>query len=403
MKKKIVILAEYIGENHNSTAYYWSQITKHLKTDYEIVLIAPENEHSRTFASKYNITTHFVKLAKHNKNNLLSRLFGQIKQTISFISALKNEVKAADLLFSGTNPIITMAILAMIKPLYQFKWLVLVHDIFPNNLLPAGILSSTSPVYKALISISNKMYQSPDRMICIGRDMKELLKHKTGDQDVIHYIPNWASTEKVPVLQKCDNEIISELGWQYNVVYQFFGNMGRLQGMGNLLQAINLSQNSQSRFLFIGCGSEATHVKKMVAKINEECGYDRAHFYGKLDLEKNQIGLNACDISLVTLSENMYGLGVPSKAYFSMAADKPILYVGDSGSELSLLLGEHTVGWTCEPAEPQLLAQRLDEITDSYLKSNSIVIHPRVILADHFSESLALTKIESVVNSTIMS
>ena len=402
MKKNIVILAEYIGENHNSTAYYWSQITKYLKNDYEIVLIVPENEYSRIFATKNNITTHFVKSPKFNKNKLLPRLLGQFIQTISFILALKKEVKSMDLLFSGTNPIITMFILAFIKPLYQFRWLVLVHDIFPNNLLSAGVFSSTNLIYKMLISISKIMYQSPDKMICIGRDMEDVLKHKIGFQNVIHYIPNWASTDKIPAIKKCDNEIISELGWENNVVYQFYGNMGRLQDMNNLLQAINLSQSSHARFLFIGCGSEVKYVQNMVTEINEKCGYQRVHFYGKLDLDKNHIGLNACDVSLVTLSENMYGLGVPSKAYFSMAADKPILYVGDSRSELSTLISEHRVGWTCNPAKPQKLAHQLDDITDSYLNNSSITIHPRVIMTKYFSESLALTKIKSVVNSTMI-
>ena len=38
------------------------------------------------------------------------------------------------------------------------------------------------------------------------------------------------------------------------------------------------------------------------------------------------------------------GLRCPGKAYFSMAADKPILYVGDVGSELQLLVSEAQLG-----------------------------------------------------------
>ncbi|OCH37504.1 glycosyltransferase WbuB [Aliivibrio fischeri] len=401
VKKKIVILAEYIGENHNSTAYYWSQITKHLQGEYEIVLIAPENKYSLFFASENKITTRFVKLAEHNKNNLLSRLQGQIKQTMSFLSVVKEEVGSADLLFSGTNPIVTMASLVLLKWRYRFQWLVLVHDVFPNNLIPAKVLSASSPFYKALIALSKKMYAAPDSMICIGRDMKVLLKQKIGNEKHIHYIPNWASTEKIPSLNKLDNKIITDLGWQNQVVYQFFGNMGRLQGMGNLVKAIQQSTHQQARFLFIGCGSEADNVQKFLGQINEECGYDKTHFYGRLDLEKNHIGLNACDISLVTLSDNMCGLGVPSKAYFSMAADKPILYVGDGDSELSILLSEYPVGWVCEPEQPILLAQQLDAITENCLISEMPKMRPRVLLTEHFSEALALTKIARVVNSTI--
>ncbi|MEZ9235309.1 glycosyltransferase family 4 protein [Shewanella sp. 10N.286.52.A9] len=402
MKKKIIILAEYIGENHNSTAYYWSQITKYLNGDYDILLVAPENEHSLAFASKYDIETRFVNLAEHNKNNLLSRLFGQVKQTMSFLSVIKKEISTADLLFTGTNPIVTMACLAALKVWYKFQWLVLVHDVFPNNLVPAKVISSSSYLYRILIYLSKQMYSSPDNMICIGRDMQMLLQSKVGNKKNTHYIPNWASTDKIQSSEKSENAIITALNWQKEIVYQFFGNMGRLQGMDNLLKAIQLSKHKQARFLFMGCGSEASKVQKIVERINKDSGFVKAHFYGRLDLEKNHIGLNACDVSLVTLSKNMLGLGVPSKAYFSMAANKPILYVGDRDSELFTLISEYKIGWTCDVESPEQLAQQLDSVTKSLLEKVGPQMQPRKLLMDNFSEEQALTKIERVVRATIV-
>jgi len=403
VKKKVVILAEYIGENHNSTAYYWSQITKHLNDDYEILLIAPENKHSLDFASRYSIKTKFVKLAKYDKNKLLSRLLGQVKQTLSFLSVINKEICSADLLFSGTNPIVTMACLAALKLRYKFQWLVLVHDVFPNNLVPAKVISPNSFLYKVLIYLSKKMYSSPDKMICIGRDMKKLIQDKTGKDEKIYYIPNWASTKNITPSAKSENKVITDLCWDDEVVYQFFGNMGRLQGMDNLLKAIQQSKHQEARYVFIGSGSEADWVKNTIQKINDDCGYNKAYFYGPLDLEKNQMGLNACDVSLVTLSENMLGLGVPSKAYFSMAADKPILYVGDRDSELFILLSEYQVGWTCEPSQPERLALQLDSVTEMLLNNDIPKMQPRKLLIENFSEVLALTKIERVVNSALTS
>jgi hypothetical protein len=59
----------------------------------------------------------------------------------------------------------------------------------------------------------------------------------------------------------------------------------------------------------------------------------------------------------------MKGLGVPSKAYFSLAADKPLLVIGDKASELSILISEEpNVGWHCEPENPKKLAFLIDQI-----------------------------------------
>ncbi|MEG3692855.1 glycosyltransferase family 4 protein [Vibrio coralliirubri] len=400
--KKVLVLAEYIGENHNSTAYYWSKIVRQLSNNFDVILVTPDSSHSRSFSDKYKVETRFVELAKHNKNSLISRLIGQVKQTIYFSRALHRELDNTDLVFTGTNPIITVFMMALIKRASPFKWLVLVHDIFPNNLVPAGVTTKNSLLYRVLTYLSKKVYSAPERLICIGRDMKSLLGNKVDDSTKTTYVPNWASTETTKNEPKEKNLILTELGWDKDsVVFQFFGNMGRLQGISNLLESIELTTNDKARFLFIGCGSESSHVERVFKKINDKNGYERAHYYGRLDLEKNNHGLNACDVALVTLSNGMYGLGVPSKAYFSMAADKPIIYVGETGTELELLLGDYRVGWHCVPEKPSKLARLIDNISESYDSRVDHQLHPRAVLEKEFSEQIALGAITQQVKELL--
>lgn len=399
-QKKVIILAEYIGENHNSTAYYWSQIVKRLKQEYDVILIAPDTEHARVFSSKYNVETRFVKFAKHNKNSLVSRLKGQLNQTIAFIRSVRGELKSTDLVFSGTNPIVTMFGLAVLKRFKPFKWLVLVHDVFPNNLVPARVIAKPSFAYHLLTTLSKKAYSAPERLICIGRDMRELLEEKTGKSNQIDFIPNWASTERVSEISKKENPLIVELGWQHHNVFQFFGNMGRLQGISQLLEAIEKTKAENSRFLFIGCGSEAEKVQSAAKRINANAGYERVHYYGRLDLEKNNLGLNACDVALVTLAPEMFGLGVPSKAYFSMAANKPIIYVGDKHSELECLLSEYELGWYCNNGDTLQLAALIDRVSE--LIELCELPQTREVLASSFSEEKALDAIADKVEKTVL-
>lgn len=403
-RKSILVLAEYIGENHNSTAYYWSQIVKCLQKSYEVILVTPYTEHSLEFSEKYHVTTKFVQLAVHNKNGLFSRLFGQINQTTLFLRALGREIDKVDLVFSGTNPIVTMFAISAVKFFLKFKWLVLIHDVFPNNLVPAKVLRKSSLLYRILSYVSKKVYSSPEHMICIGRDMQQLLESKTGKRGIFTVVPNWASTELISVQPKSENEIISLLNWQDKIVFQFFGNMGRLQGIENLLKSIELTEHPDARFLFIGCGSESKHVVKLVESVNKKSGCVRINYYGKFDLNKNNVGLNACDVAMVTLSSEMFGLGVPSKAYFSMAADKPILYVGDKGSELELLLSDYQLGWHCLGDKPYELAKLIDSITLELSDSASgKQFNSRKMLQESFSEQMALTAISKIVQETIES
>ncbi len=398
MKDKVIILAEYIGENHNSTAYYWAQIVKSLQMRYEVLLIAPRSTYVIDFAAQYKVDFVTIEQISYDKNRLFSRLWGQVSQTLAFISALRKELHSCQVLFSGTNPIVTMLAISLLRKFKRFRWVLLVHDVFPNNLVPARIIKKNSVLFHALITLSKKMYSAPDRLICIGRDMECLLSEKVGKKNSTRFIPNWASTETTFACPKSTNKIISELGWGDNIVFQFFGNMGRLQGIHNLLNAIELSHDINARFLFIGDGSELVEVEMHIAWINKKAGYQKAHYYGRLTLSDNLVGLNACDVAFVSLASEMYGLGVPSKAYFSMAADKPILYVGERESELALLLAEHQIGWFCEPDDPAKLALLMDEISSEYSIQNTPRVSPRYIMESHFSEKISLIKIGNVID-----
>nr|WP_086938991.1 glycosyltransferase family 4 protein [Thaumasiovibrio occultus] len=401
-KKRVLVFAEYIGENHNSTAYYWSQIVKYLLGGYEVILVAPENSHSVEFVEKYGIAARLVKHAKHNKNSLLSRLWGQLRQSARFMAAIRQELKQCDLVFSGTNPIVAMGLMSIVAKLNKCQWLVLVHDVFPNNLVPARIIRPGGMAYRVLARFSRSLYSTPTHLISIGRDMKALLAEKTGKPEHITYIPNWASAEVIQPVRKADNSVLRKLGWTASdtVVFQFFGNLGRLQGIQNLLDAIDMTQSERARFLFIGDGSEQAKVIAAAEKINAQWGYQRVCYYGTIPLSENSAGLNACDVSLVTLSSQMYGLGVPSKAYFSIAADKPILCVGDEGSELHQMVKEFPVGWFVDADKAYALASQIDRIADSP-QSELTSVSPRVILNQYFSEQQALEQIERVVRQLV--
>lgn len=95
----------------------------------------------------------------------------------------------------------------------------------------------------------------------------------------------------------------------------------------------------------------------------------------------------------------MFGLGVPSKSYFSLAAGKPILAAVDADSEIGLMLAEYPIGWRCDPGSPQQLAAAIDAICRSpekiYEKS------PRDIFLKNYSEDVVLSKISAALRGVI--
>ena len=394
--KKVVIVTEFIGLNHNSTAYYWSKIAIYLNDFYDLRVICPRNQYTEGFFQDNSLKVTYVKNIGYEKGQLAHRLLGQLKYAASLNWQVFKLVKKRDIVMTGTNPIISLLFTTLLKKIKRFNWVVLCHDIFPDNLVPSGVLN-TGGRYYLLNEVFNYVYRAPDSIVAIGRDMSKRLLAKGVKVDRLLVIPNWANHNEIKVTHKTDNPIIQALQWQDKVVFSFFGNIGRLQGVSNLLDGISKVKSADARFIFIGGGEEQGLVTQFIASNP----YNNVYHQGEISLQDKDVGLNCCDIALVSLGKGMYGLGVPSKAYFSMAADKPILIIADKGAELALLLDDYHLGWFCESGDSEALANIIDHIC-AEISGKQFEYSPREILINNFSEKDSLLQFKTLIDQIVL-
>ena len=393
--RNIFILSEYIDKAENSTGYYWSGIIQSLSKKFgKLYVICSKRDHN-DFMSKGPVDCLYVKRSNFSHNRLFTRALNQLIQSLRFSFRLIGRVKKDDIVICGTNPTLFILLMPFLKRRKNFTWVLVAYDLFPDNLVPAKILSSDSIVFIFLKMYCNWVYKFADRIIVIGRDMQFLVNRKTYPHIRTHLIANWASPNEVSVLAKKDSLFIAELGWQDKVVFQFFGNIGRVQGVGNILSAISHVNDSRAAFLFIGDGAIVSELKDFI--VNNQ-GISIAYF-GQISIDERNRALAACDVAIVSLESGMYGLGVPSKSYFSLAADKPLLVIADPESEISNVVKEDGVGWTCKPNSPLELASIIDSICSEDLSAYKGI--PRRVLIEKYSESIALEKYNAVIEELL--
>lgn len=392
MKNKIYLITEYYHENQNTTGYLLGKLYNFLnkQSDIDLVLIAKKDEQCPQYDN-----ARFISLPKLDKKSLLKRFLYEVIIAIKFFGEILKNIKKGSTVFTGTTPIFLLIIIFITKKIIGFKWILLVHDVFPENLIAAKILKKESYFYRILKYFFDKIYASADQVIVIGYDMKELVYSKT-QLNNIHVVQNWIDYSDIEIQKKSENKILKELSWnnQDAVIFQFFGNIGRVQGVDIICKAIQKMQLSHlARFIFIGDGAYASILKEEIQTLK----LDNVFYWGALDQKDKSIGLNACDVALVTLAEGMLGLGVPSKSYFTMAADKPILAIMEAEAEVSKMVNTYNIGWVTPPNNIDALANKLDEITLNFsrYKLNS----PRDILIANYAEPLAMQKILEIINS----
>lgn len=388
--KKVYLITEYYHQNQNTTGYLLGKLyeTFNEQSDIDLTLIAKKDQNCPEYSN-----AHYINAKEPDKRSLIKRFLYELVISIKFLIKTLRVVEKGSIVFTGTTPIFLLFVLYFVKKFLNFKWVLLVHDVFPENLVPAKILKEKNFIYKTAKWLFDKIYASADEVIVIGRDMKELIFQKT-NKDNITIVQNWIDPLDVGIELKQNNQILEELNWNKDdtTVFQFFGNIGRMQGVGIILNAIKKMENLHlAKFIFIGNGAYVSELKDQIQAI----GSESVCYYGSLNQQEKTKGLNACDIALVTLAEGMLGLGVPSKSYFSMAANKPILAIMDQESEVADMVRTHKIGWVASPDDENNLAYILDQIVLSRreLELNS----SRSILEKYYSEQVAMDKILKVI------
>lgn len=390
--KKLFLITEFYDPSQNTTGYLFGKLYNFLNNQDDIDLTLVTKKDDRLPNQPKAL---YVKGIKFDKKSLVSRASYELFMGLSFFKNCAQYIKKDDIVFTGTTPILLLIIIHILKKTIDFKWVLLVHDVFPENLVAAKIIKQDNFGYKLLKRVFDNVYASADDIIVIGRDMKKLVYDKTKHNNIA-VIPSWIDEKDITLQSKSDNFILTELGWKGDkkVVFQFFGNLGRVQGISNLMKAIQLMKRAKdAQFIFIGDGVYVDELKSLINESNNE----NIIYYGSVSQESKSVGLNACDISIVTLADGMLGLGVPSKAYYSMAADKLIFTIMDKNSETYQMVQENNIGWVVESNSIKEIAEMLDKaVHDIYIKEfNS----PRKVLIDKFSSEVAMNKILDIIRT----
>ena len=401
MQKRILIITEYYNSGQNTTGYLFEKLIEAFNSTSQFDLNLLVRYDDRIGKEIENDSTFYVKAGFKSKGNLFKRFCFEFNLAYNFFIKSLFLIRRGQIVFTGTTPIFLLVVICILKKVINFKWVLLVHDIFPENLIPSKIMQPEQLIYKIIKKVFDYIYSQPDKIITIGKDMKELIMSKTKKNDNdIDIVRNWINHSDIEIQSRHENRILKELGWQDcpETIFYYFGNIGYMQGVDVVLEAIEkMKYRDMAKFIFIGGGAFSIKLKDLIKQKFK--GSDSICYLEAISAYQKSDGLNAGDIALVTLNKNMWGLGVPSKTYFSMAADKHILAIMDKNTEVADMVVNKKIGWHVGADDSDLIAKKLDEISMLKHHWKKDMNSPREILIGEYSEKKAMEKILLIVNS----
>jgi glycosyltransferase involved in cell wall biosynthesis len=136
-------------------------------------------------------------------------------------------IQRGDQVLVVTNPPLLPFLVRFACWLKGAKFVLLVHDVYPDVFVPLGLLKPTHPLYKLMTWLNGRLYASADRVVTLGRDMARLVEDKSKLSAAISIIPNWGDVDVIQPRAKSENELLGRLGLREKFIIHYSGNHGR--------------------------------------------------------------------------------------------------------------------------------------------------------------------------------
>lgn len=347
------ILSEVYFPEETGTGYYITQIAEYLASKRPVSVLCAQPAYSRAGIRALRTETHNnVKIFRCpslvlHQRSILARIIRMVSITLSMLITALFRIRSADSILAVTNPPSVPILAALLSISLRVRFSLVVHDVYPDIMAACGLTSRKAIAYRLLHKISKLVLRRAERIICIGRDMREHLAEArgTGTSAGIEVIPLWADSQEIQPAAKENNPLLLELGLMSKLVILYAGNMGHPQDIETLAATIKCLEFDEGiHFVFIGSGPKKKILDAMVTS-----GSRNITLLLPRPRSKQNEFLNACDVAILSLVPGMLGLAVPSRTYNLMAAGKPIIALVSESSEVGRVIRDEGIGWVVEP------------------------------------------------------
>jgi glycosyltransferase involved in cell wall biosynthesis len=289
---------------------------------------------------------HFVP----KKPSPILRLFSEI--TFGARTVFRSRLKQ-DIVFLVSPALVssTMHLLALRLFSPKVKILVWVQDLYSLGLLELN--GSKNLQFRIAKIIESWLLRHADAVITIHELLSETISKEFGvPSKNIRVIRNWTHIKPSEAFDR--DAIRKQQGWKpHETVVLHTGNLGRKQGLENVVEAARLAEraNLPIRFVLMGEGSELQQL--------EELGRAISALEFKSPVSKNEYFrlLSSADLLLVNEKKGVSGMAVPSKLTSYFASGVPVVGSTDSNGTTAYEINSAGAGVVVQAGNPEVLLE----------------------------------------------
>jgi glycosyltransferase involved in cell wall biosynthesis len=353
---KIVVVSQHYPPDPSTTAAIMSAIADHLASQASVLVLSgspgfvpPQPVHpDRPVVIE-------IKNRIPAKAALLRRATREVFFTLRVFAALLVKLRRRDVVLTVTAPFMVPYAVAAAAKLRGARSVLIMHDLYPDVLVMAGLLRPSSILAKMMRGANALMFRALDTVVIIGRDTERLLlRYKGVTRDKIWFIPNWATL--VPAVRPIEFDNPYRRSHAARFVVGLSGNLGFTHDPDVAFDAARILRDDPNiHFLLSGWGIGFERLREMQSGENLP-NVTLVERVAEEDLEQL---LAAANIWLIPYRKDLAGVSVPSRFYNLLAVGRPVILVSEADAEAALTVSEHDLGWVVEPGNADELARTI--------------------------------------------
>lgn len=378
------------------------------KKGHRIIVACPHsNSDSKSFyiEQQDGVTLLRIKTGAVKKNsNLIKKGIATIRLEHTYIKAIKkclSDIKF-DLVLYHTPPVTFEKVVKYIKQRDGASSYLLLKDIFPQNAVDLGMMSTSGlkgVVYKYFRRKEKNLYSVSDYIGCMSPANVDFIRKHNPDYpaDRIEVAPNSIELTNTNDTNLTDNHINSvnierrekdekeiclkeKAEWYYirkkyqlptdRPIFIYGGNLGKPQGIDYLIKCLDVNKRRKDCFfLIVGSGSEFGKLKSWLDEVSDDENDISIRLMKSLPKEDYDMMVKSCDVGMIFLDYRFTIPNYPSRLLSYLAVKKPVICLTDVNTDIGRIAEENGYGYWCESVKPEDFTALVDKILKSDYKT----------------------------------
>lgn len=234
-----------------------------------------------------------------------------------------------------------------------------VQDIYSRGLVETGTGGKGSARMSRLVArFESFVFSSADGIVAIHDRFRQYVVDELGvSASAVRVVRNWTHLSSSPVSERTVTR--SKFGWRDDqVIVLHAGNMGKKQGLDNVIEAARQAEatGSNTRFILMGDGNQRESLMKLGREIAN------LDFVDSLPQDEFRAAMHGADILLVNELPGVRDMSVPSKLTSYFSTGRPVIAATDEGSVTAGELATSRAGLRVNAGDPGALVRAAEHL-----------------------------------------